>query len=302
MTYCQCDLINNLERQLVTAAKTFAFAGTPSRLGMGMSDQAWSDKEILEALRADAERKGRSPTVAEWQRASLGRPTSWTVKKRFGSWVAACEKAGLSGAFEGRSRWSRDRIIYALVSDAKTRGRAATSHDWRTSAADHPTAQTVVAEFGSWKQALEAAGLEPGWTKKQIIKMLREDTKRRGDPPTGEDWNKPASGRPTTPTVCAVFGSWRAALEAARLLPTGVGEIRWTKERIVDALRADASAHGSHPRAQEWRSKGPGRPTAQVVRRRFGSWQAAIAAADLHEWPERQPEPADFTMRLFRAE
>ena len=267
---------------------------------MDVSDRAWSDKEILEALRADAERRGRPPTVAEWERASSGRPTSWTVKKRFDSWASACEKAGLTGPFEGRSRWSRDRIIDCLVSDAKIRGRAATSHDWRTAAADHPTAQTVVAEFGSWNLALEAAGLETGWTKKQIIKMLRKDTKRRGDPPTGEDWNKPAPGRPTTATVCTIFGSWRAALEAAGLLPTGVGEIRWTKERIVDALQADASAHGSHPRAQDWRSKGPGRPTAQVVRRRFGSWQAAITAADLHGWPERQTGHDDFTLRYFR--
>lgn len=54
----------------------------------------------------------------------------------------------------------------------------------------------------------------------------------------------------------------------------------WTEEKIVAALKA-AAVDGVAPSAQSWRHGAPGRPPANTVRRQFGSWEAAAAAAGL---------------------
>ena len=98
-----------------------------------------------------------------------------------------------------------------------------------------------------------------------------------------------------------LFGSWTAGLEAAGLPAAKPGAIKWTQQRIIEALQKDAEQHGSHPRAGDWRAKGHGRPTTEVVRRRFGTWADAIAAAGLHDWPEREASntQVDFTFKHF---
>ena len=73
-------------------------------------------------------------------------------------------------------------------------------------------------------------GYEP-WTREQMIKVLRADTKKRGRPPTLNEWRRKARGRGRKAAIHRTerdfivsetwlikeFGSWNAALEAARL-------------------------------------------------------------------------------------
>lgn len=242
---------------------------------------------MIEALQADAAKRGHAPTSGDWTHKAKGRPTYALVVRTFGSWSQALEAAGL--AERTRERWHNESIVLAIRAEAARRGKTPTSTDWRQ-AGINPSFHTIVSKFGSWAKALDAAGLEPGWSKDRIIERLRYETDLNGDPPTKLDWLAEAPGRPGHSTVVSIFGSWTAALTAADLVAASPGEIKWTRERIIEALQADANEHGSHPRAQDWRSKGPGRPTTQVVRRRFGSWADAIYAANLHDWPERRPE------------
>jgi hypothetical protein len=55
----------------------------------------WKDGEILTALRVDAKRRGRPPTDREWEKGRKSRPSSQTVKARFG-WARAQFLAGLT--------------------------------------------------------------------------------------------------------------------------------------------------------------------------------------------------------------
>lgn len=59
----------------------------------------------------------------------------------------------------------------------------------------------------------------------------------------------------------------------------------WTPAEIVRALRVEADRLGRPPRQQEWETAGYGRPAAVTVRTVFGSWNAALDAAEL---PVRQ--------------
>ncbi len=242
---------------------------------------------MIAALQADAAKRGHAPTSGDWTKTASNRPTYALVVRTFGSWSKALAMAGL--AEPNRERWNQDAIVLSLRAEAARRGKTPTSTEWKQ-AGINPSYHTIVSKFGSWAEALETAGLEPGWSKDRIIERLQYETKLHGDPPTKLDWLAQAPGRPGYKTVQGLFGSWTAALEAAGLVAAPPGEIKWTRERVIEALQADAKEHGSHPRACDWRSKGPGRPTTQVVRRRFGSWASAINAANLHAWPERQPE------------
>lgn len=65
------------------------------------------------------------------------------------------------------------------------------------------------------------------WTRERIIRALQADAERRGRPPTAQEWdtrkgaaNRPfgwRGDRPGASRAARVFGSWRAALEAAGL-------------------------------------------------------------------------------------
>ena len=71
----------------------------------------------------------------------------------------------------------------------------------------------------------------------------------------------------------------------------------WTPTRIVEALQRDARRRGRPPTLLEWRSTpargrwGKSRPTAQTVKRVFGSWNRALAEAGLAvRPPNKEPQ------------
>jgi hypothetical protein len=65
----------------------------------------------------------------------------------------------------------------------------------------------------------------------------------------------------------------------------------WTETRIAEALQRDADRRGRPPTQLEWRSTprpgrwGKSRPTAQTVKRVFGSFNRALAEAGLEVRP-----------------
>jgi hypothetical protein len=138
----------------------------------------WSEQRVLEAIRDWADLTGSPPTLADWSpahallehegaaryRSAPGRwPSASTVAARFGSLRAAIEAAGLRPARErgkGRtSRWNLNAIADAMWVHARRAGRAPRRSDWERAGDDHPAASTVYRVAGSWRRALEAAGL-----------------------------------------------------------------------------------------------------------------------------------------------
>lgn len=58
----------------------------------------------------------------------------------------------------------------------------------------------------------------------------------------------------------------------------GNGEF-WPREEIIAAIKAHALEHGVPPSSKDWVNAADGRPSTDVVRRRFGSWADAVEAA-----------------------
>jgi hypothetical protein len=188
---------------------------------------AWAEPEILGALQAWADQHARSPRRIEWKLASPEHPSALTVCSVFGNWNGALRKAGLPPvARPARHPWSDAEIVAALRAWATQHGRAPSHLDWVLGAPERPCAQTVWFRFGTWTEALCAAGLAPpprckgqarDWTRDGIVRAMREWADEYGDPPGSLDWVRCAPEHPTASCVRKHFGSWGAALEAAEL-------------------------------------------------------------------------------------
>jgi hypothetical protein len=55
--------------------------------------------------------------------------------------------------------WTRERILQAIDAHARHLGRPPKSREWGRGTAEHPSVVTVRNRFGSWNEALRAAGL-----------------------------------------------------------------------------------------------------------------------------------------------
>jgi hypothetical protein len=117
------------------------------------------------------------------------------------------------------------------------------------------------------------------WTEEKVIRAMQDHarehgTLRQNDWPHGQPWN------PAHSTVYKLFGSWNAAMEAAGLpVNNTAGEIRWTRERILEVFLDWLLVHGDWPRRDQWKLAAPGRPCTLTVTRKFGTWTDAKIAA-----------------------
>lgn len=92
---------------------------------------------------------------------------------------------------------------------------------------------------------------------------------------------------------------WLLGRCAAQSRPAPTTPGQWSRDRIIHALADWATAHQRPPRAYDWKRAGPDHPGRFHVWKRFGSWQAALAAAGLS--PLDIPHRAD-DARQARAE
>jgi len=79
----------------------------------------WTDEKIIEALRADADRRGRTPGRNDFDVHREGRPSAMTVIRRFGTWNAAVQAAGLPT----RSQGMRLKVDVAAIERRKKKAR-----------------------------------------------------------------------------------------------------------------------------------------------------------------------------------
>jgi hypothetical protein len=224
--------------------------------------QRWTKEAVLQALKDWHRRVGPGRHRVEPRLAVA----AW---KFFRGLRRAREAAGLE---PNNPLWTKQRVIQA-IQDHHVRGLPLRPRSF-------PNPSLVAAArryFGSWQQAVTAAGLasqlpkrQPRrtWTRQKVLQAIR-------------DWHE--KGRPLKAVAqedkglhfqaCKYFGSWREALAAVGLTPPAP---RWTHKRVVEAIRI-------------WHVQGvpPGRISGQDSRlfragvRLFGRWSKALEAAGL---------------------
>ena len=116
----------------------------------------YTDEEILEELRAAAERTGRSPTMREFAKDAEARVHPQTVIEHFGTWNAAKRAAGLFP----RRFLTREELLEQLRTLGAELGRTPTARDLAARRRALPSASLYAHTFGSLGNALREAGFE----------------------------------------------------------------------------------------------------------------------------------------------
>jgi hypothetical protein len=115
-----------------------------------------SDDEILDELRAAAERAGRSPTMREFAQDPEARVHPQTVIEHFGTWNAAKHAAGLFP----RRFLTREELLEQLRALGEELGRTPTARDLAARRRTIPSTSLYAHTFGSLGNALREAGYE----------------------------------------------------------------------------------------------------------------------------------------------
>lgn len=137
-------------------------------------------------------------------------------------------------------RWTAENVAYAFDLWHRRHLCTPTLSEWRTAGPDHPCANTVKKQFGSWNSAIAAAGFRPRkqgesrglepvggdqaverrcWTVPAVVLAIRSWAVEHGEPPRLNDWRLATDHTPTATTVQRLFGSWNRAIELAGFQP-----------------------------------------------------------------------------------
>ena len=147
----------------------------------------YSDGQIVEEIRACAERLGRSPTMREF--AADGNTTvhPQTVIEHFGSWNAAKRAAGLVP----RRFATRDELLGLLRRLGEELGRPPTARDIDEHKGRLPSKSLYWPTFGSLTNALREAGFDVPVGEERLERAVEQGTqlaRRLGRLPKFADW------------------------------------------------------------------------------------------------------------------
>ena len=177
----------------------------------------WTRKSIIEEIRRMKSAGGElSYSSVERDHLNLTRAAAW----HFGNWRGAIEAAGIEyDDIRKYRRWNRERVV-ARIRELHKEGA---DLSWRavSTRVDPPLAAAAlrVEDFSSWRDAIEAAGLNSDdvaryryWNEARVIAALQDARK------SGDSLSSKAAQQRDQPLFCAArrrFGSWDNALQKA---------------------------------------------------------------------------------------
>jgi Homing endonuclease associated repeat len=188
----------------------------------------YSDEQILDELRASAERLGRSPTMKEFAADPGAAMHPQTVIEHFGTWNAAKRAAGLLP----RRFATRAELVDRLRLLGEELGRTPTAQDIRERRGTMPSASLYWHTFGSLTVALREAGFDVAVGEERLERALAQGCElalRLGRLPKFADWHAARRSDPGLLTewqVYRLFEARRGAWAAFQFL---------VRERLVEA-------------------------------------------------------------------
>jgi hypothetical protein len=171
----------------------------------------YSDEQILEELRASAERLGRSPTMKEFAADPQSQVHPQTVIEHFGTWNAAKRAAGLMP----RRFATREELAGQLRRLGDELGRTPTADDIKQRRGTMPSASLYWHTFGSLTTALREAGFDVPVGEERLERAIAQGCRL-------------AQGLGRLPK----FGDWQAARRSDETMLT-----EWQVYRMFEARR-----------------------------------------------------------------
>jgi Homing endonuclease associated repeat len=165
----------------------------------------YSNDEILEELRASAERLGRSPTMREFANDVDARIHPQTVIEHFGTWNAAKRAAGLYP----RRFLTREDLLEQLRALGDELGRTPRTGDLTARKRTMPSTSTYTHTFGSLANALREAGFDVPVGEERLDRAVEQGAvlaRELGRLPKMTDW---ADARRADPELLSEWQVYR---------------------------------------------------------------------------------------------
>jgi hypothetical protein len=190
----------------------------------------YTDTQILDELRACAERLGRSPTMREFAADPQTHVHPQTVIEHFGSWNAAKREAGLVP----RRFATREELLGLLRELGDDLGRVPTARDLDARKGQMPSKSLYWHTFGSLTSALREAGFDVPVGEERLERAVEQGVRlaqELGRLPKFADWGAARRRDPELLTEWQVYrmfdarrGAWSTFqfLIAERLREQGV--------------------------------------------------------------------------------
>ncbi len=241
----------------------------------------WTAEQVLAEIRATRDRG--EPLYANHIRLSFQELLAASIRY-FGGWQKAVEAAGISYEQVRKYRkWSNEGIIQEIRDlhsrgvDLSFRAMALSQHNAMVYAAIRPK------YFGSWKAALEAAGLESeeiyryrSWEESDILDEIRRLKAE------GADLSSKAMDENSNRLIATArrrFGNWGRALERAGINYEDIRRRkRWTRESLVEGI-LELKRQGIPLITPEVKKANPSLFAAACKKHFFGTWKKALKAA-----------------------
>ena len=189
----------------------------------------YSNEDILEQLRASAERLGRSPTMREFEQDAETTVHPQTVIQHFGSWNDAKRQAGLVPR-----RFAEPADLIRLLRELGDElGRPPSAKDLDEHRASMPSKSLYWHMFGSLKNALREAGFDVPVGEEKLERALEQGmelARELGRLPKFADWAEARKADETLLTEWQIYrmfegrtGAWSTFqfLIRERLLAAG---------------------------------------------------------------------------------
>ncbi|MEM9399078.1 MAG: hypothetical protein AAF984_02620 [Verrucomicrobiota bacterium] len=241
----------------------------------------WSRKTVKEQI--ISWKKEGKPLYSHYVRQNFQELLAAGIRY-YGSWQKAVEASGISYEEVRRYRnWSQDAIIKTIQdlhqqgADLSFRAMMLSKYNSMVYAAIRPN------HFGSWKAALESAGLAAeeiyryrSWDEDSILEEIR-NLKELGADLSSKVMDEIAN--PLIATARRRFGNWGTAVEKAGIDYSQIRRRRrWTCDQIVEGI-LELKEKGIPLRSGAVRKEHPALFAAACKPRFFGSWSKAIKAA-----------------------
>jgi hypothetical protein len=164
----------------------------------------YTDEQILDELRASAERLGRSPTMKEFAGDEESQVHPQTVIEHFGTWNAAKRAAGLMP----RRFATRQELVDQLRRLGEELGRTPTAEDIKQRRGTMPSASLYWHTFGSLTTALREAGFDVAVGEERLERAIEQGaalSRAIGRLPRFGDWQGARKEDPSMLTEWQVY-------------------------------------------------------------------------------------------------
>jgi hypothetical protein len=247
-------------------------------------NRSWNSQTVVEEIQA-WNQSGRA-LYSHYMRQNYQELLAAGIRY-FGNWQTAVEAAGISyDSVRKYKDWSKKRIV-ETIQKLQSEGVDLSFRSMMLSKyAPMVYAAIRANHFGSWKNALAAAGMAPeeiyryrSWDDNTILSEIKK-LKELGADLSSKKMDETAN--PLIATARRRFGNWGAAVERAGLDYSQIRRRRrWTRELIVEEIQG-LQKQGADLRSGEVRQHSPALFAASCKPRFFGSWRKALSTASVN--------------------